>query len=190
MPPWWRESCPELNGVLVRNGPNPLTGVYGGNDVLDWWPEAAMVHAVTFRDGRAVGYRNRWLRTRRWAEVHEPTRANALIDTNPNVNVVAHAGESWRWPKAARLVIDRELRTHGAATRHPSFAAGVTAHPKIDPVTGELMTFRSHWSEPSVRYGVCAAEGGEIHAQDIDVPQPAMMHRTWRLPRPAACCSI
>jgi len=26
----------ELNGVLLRNGPNPLRGSFEGNDVLDW----------------------------------------------------------------------------------------------------------------------------------------------------------
>lgn len=32
----------ELNGVLVRNGPNPLRGRFDGSDVLSWWPEDAM----------------------------------------------------------------------------------------------------------------------------------------------------
>lgn len=32
----------ELNGMLVRNGPNPLNGHFEGNDVLSWWPEAAI----------------------------------------------------------------------------------------------------------------------------------------------------
>jgi carotenoid cleavage dioxygenase-like enzyme len=29
---------PELNGSLVRNGPNPLSGQFSGQDVLNWWP--------------------------------------------------------------------------------------------------------------------------------------------------------
>jgi hypothetical protein len=60
---------PELDGTLLRNGPNPPAGRFEGNDVLSWWPEAAMLHAISFERGRATGYRNRWLRTQRWARV-------------------------------------------------------------------------------------------------------------------------
>lgn len=49
----------DLNGVLVRNGPNPLSGRFKGNDVLDWWPEDAMLHGISLQDGRARSYRNR-----------------------------------------------------------------------------------------------------------------------------------
>ncbi len=56
---------PELDGTLLRNGPNPPAGRFEGNDVLSWWPEAAMLHAISFERGRATGYRNRWLRTQR-----------------------------------------------------------------------------------------------------------------------------
>ncbi|MCG3102190.1 carotenoid oxygenase family protein, partial [Enterobacter sp. DRP3] len=83
----------ELDGTLLRNGPNPPGGRFDGNDMLSWWPEAAMLHAIAFDDGRAAGYRNRWARTRRWAAVHAPGQAPQLPDTNPNVNVLQHAGE-------------------------------------------------------------------------------------------------
>jgi Retinal pigment epithelial membrane protein len=36
-----------LNGVLVRNGPNPLRGRFEGNDVLSWWPEALVRPTVS-----------------------------------------------------------------------------------------------------------------------------------------------
>ena len=49
----------DLDGVLVRNGPNPLRGRFEGSDVLDWWPEAAMLHGTAFQNGRVVSYRNR-----------------------------------------------------------------------------------------------------------------------------------
>lgn len=48
----------EPNGVLVRNGPNPLRGRFDGSDVLSWWPEDAMLHAISFDHGRATRYRN------------------------------------------------------------------------------------------------------------------------------------
>jgi carotenoid cleavage dioxygenase len=43
----------DLSGALARNGPNPLRGPFAGNDVLSWWPEAAMLHAIALPDGMA-----------------------------------------------------------------------------------------------------------------------------------------
>ena len=49
----------DLNGVYVRNGPNPQFEPRGR---YHWFDGDGMVHAVHFADGRAT-YRNRWIRT-------------------------------------------------------------------------------------------------------------------------------
>ena len=49
----------DLDGVYVRNGPNPRQPPSGR---YHWFDGDGMVHAVHFADGRA-GYRNRWIRT-------------------------------------------------------------------------------------------------------------------------------
>ncbi len=168
---------PELDGVLIRNGPNPLDGRFDGAGVLDWWPEAAMVHAIDLRGGRATGYRNRWVRTRRWAEANEPATADALVDTNPNVNVVAHAGEVLALAEGGPpLRITPELTTLGPAGAHPALAAGSTAHPKVDPGTGELMSFVSTWAEPFLRYSVSGPGGDTLIETSIDLPHSVMLH--------------
>ena len=48
-----------LRGRYVRNGPNPKTGTSH-----HWFVGDGMLHGVELRDGRAVWYRNRWVRTR------------------------------------------------------------------------------------------------------------------------------
>jgi carotenoid cleavage dioxygenase-like enzyme len=167
----------DLNGVLVRNGPNPLRGRFEGNDVLDWWPEAAMFHGISFRDGQVTGYRNRWARTQRWANVHDPEIALSLLDTNPNVNVLYHAGEILALAEGgAPLAMTAELETLGATRRHPGLADGMTAHPKVDPRTGELMTFRADWKKPFLRYGVTDATGMPRVDIEIELPSASMMH--------------
>jgi carotenoid cleavage dioxygenase len=167
----------ELNGTLVRNGPNPLNGRFAGNDVLHWWPEAAMLHAIAFEHGRAVRYRNRWLRTRRWASMHAPHDAGSLPDTNPNVNVLRHAGETLALAEGgAPLAITPDLDTLGPAKKHSGLAGGSTAHPKVDPRTGELMMFRAAWDRPWLRYGVSRSDGTPAHEVQIDMPAPSMMH--------------
>ncbi|PQV50074.1 carotenoid cleavage dioxygenase [Paraburkholderia sp. BL21I4N1] len=170
---------PELNGVLVRNGPNPLSGRFAGNDVLSWWPEAAMLHAVSFQQGRAVRYCNRWARTKRWAQAQDFAATSSVLDTNPNVNVLVHAGEILALAEGgAPLAITAELKTLGAARNHAGLMQGVTAHPKIDPLTGELMTFRAGWDKPWLRYGVTDAHGNTTVDMEIELPSrsPSMMH--------------
>jgi carotenoid cleavage dioxygenase-like enzyme len=168
----------DLNGILVRNGPNPLRGRFEGNDVLSWWPEAAMLHGISFQDGRVTGYRNRWARTQRWARVHAPDLASSLLDTNPNVNVLHHAGEILALSEGgAPLAITAELETLGATRRHLGLAGGMTAHPKVDQQTGELMTFRADWKKPWLRYGVTDAKGTQSVDVEIELPSPpSLMH--------------
>ncbi|AIO66555.1 retinal pigment epithelial membrane family protein [Burkholderia oklahomensis] len=167
----------DLNGVLVRNGPNPLRGRFEGDDVLSWWPEDAMLHAVALQDGRAARYRNRWARTQRWARVYDPDRAPSLVDTNPNVNVLVHAGEILALAEGgAPLAITAGLDSLGASRRHPGLAHGMAAHPKVDPQTGELIAFRADWSRPWLRYGVADAAGVQTVDIDIEGPAPSMVH--------------
>jgi carotenoid cleavage dioxygenase-like enzyme len=166
-----------LNGALVRNGPNPLRGRFQGNDVLSWWPEAAMLHGISFQDGRVTAYRNRWARTQHWARVHDPDIAPSLLDTNPNVNVLQHAGEILALSEGgAPLAITAELETLGATRGHLGLAGGMTAHPKVDPQTGELMTFRANWKNPWLRYGVTDSKGTQSVDVEIELPSPSMMH--------------
>ncbi len=168
---------PELDGWLVRNGPNPLDGRFAGHDMLSWWPEAAMLHAIGFSGGRAVGYRNRWLRTRRWAERRAPARAAEAIDTNPNVNVIRHAGATLALAEGgAPLAITPRLDTLGPPRTHPAFAGGMTAHPKIDPRTRELIGFRAHWAPPFLRYLVAGPDGATRVDLAIDLPRASMIH--------------
>ena len=49
-----------LSGQYLRIGPNPM----GCTPVShDWTTAEGMVHAITLRSGRALSYRNRWIRT-------------------------------------------------------------------------------------------------------------------------------
>ncbi|AIY40723.1 Lignostilbene-alpha [Collimonas arenae] len=167
----------DLNGILLRNGPNPLSGRFDGNDVLSWWPEAAMLHAISFQDGRATGYCNRWLRTQRWAHAHNPDAVPSLLDTNPNVNVLYHAGEILALSEGgAPLAVTAKLETLGTTRRHLGQADGMTAHPKVDPRTGELMLFRADWKKPWLRYGVTDANGVQSVDIEIELASPSMMH--------------
>ena len=167
----------DLNGMLVRNGPNPFSGQFEGTEVLDWWPESAMLHAVGFVDGQAMTYRNRWIKTQNWANEFAQPNPDQFIATNPNVNVIEHAGTMMALAEGgAPLAIDQHLNTLGVPKTHPTLAGGMTAHPKIDPVTGEMVSFRQDWMPPFLSYMVFDQTGNETVNQSIQMQSPSMMH--------------
>lgn len=166
----------DLNGTLLRNGPNPFGGRFEGNGVLNWWPEAAMLHAITLSDGRACRYENRWVRTQNWAAFHQQ-ETEAWVNSNPNVNLLNHAGGLLALAEGgAPIAVNRRLQTLGAPATHQNTRHGMTAHPKVDPISGELIWFRADWQPPYVRYGVTSRDGKLIHESDIGTAAPAMMH--------------
>ena len=60
--PVTRGKLPEnLNGVFLRNGPNPFFKPLGK---YHWFDGDGMVHGVRIKNGRA-SYANRWIRTSR-----------------------------------------------------------------------------------------------------------------------------
>lgn len=167
----------ELHGSLIRNGTNPFNGQFSGNDVLSWWPEAAMLHSISFSNGEALAYRNRWIHTQNWANHFGVNITEQLVDSNPNVNVIKHAGIILALAEGGQPIeTNCQLETLGASNVLDSFSEGMTAHPKIDPATQELITFRADWNKPWLRYGVIDEKGSKIADMEIAVPAPAMMH--------------
>lgn len=170
------EIPPDLNGVLLRNGPNPFSGRFEGHDLLSWWPEAAMFHGLYFKNGTVERYRNRWARTRQWANYNAIEDTDSMLDTNPNINIISHAGELLALAEGGRpLVINTELESLGAS-HQKGISNGVSAHPKKDPNTGELITFRADWNHPWLTYGVTGPEGDLLYSTQIDIQSPMMMH--------------
>ena len=58
---------PELDGVYVRNGPNPVTPP--DPEKYHWFTGTGMVHGIRLGDGKAQWYRNRWVRSADVAKV-------------------------------------------------------------------------------------------------------------------------
>ena len=57
-----------------------------------------------------------------------------------------------------------------------SIQTSFTAHPKIDPVTGNLHFFGYWFVEPYLTYHVADPTGKVIHTQPIPVDKPTMVH--------------
>jgi len=179
----------ELNGTLYRNGPNPQFAPRGK---YHWFDGDGMVHALTISDGKAH-YRNRWVRTQRFLLEREAgeslfggladftnsdPRAEGIFPNAANTNILWHGGKLLALWEAGP---PHELNPHTLETVGPYDFDGkllgpMTAHPKIDPETGELLFFGYSSFPPYLRYYVANTEGKITRSEDIDVPVPTMMH--------------
>jgi carotenoid cleavage dioxygenase len=160
-----------LAGTWVRNGPNP-TG-----DSPHWFIGNGMVHGLRIRDGRAEWYRRRLIDT---PFVADPAAAGipggAL--TYSNVSSVFHAGRLLSLGEIGfpyELSVD-DLSTIGAYDFGGRLATNMTAHPKIDPQTGEMFFFGYDFAEPYLTYLVADATGQLRQTVPIGIGAPAMVH--------------
>jgi carotenoid cleavage dioxygenase len=167
----------ELDGRYVRNGANPITGVSDHPFLGD-----GMIHGVRLRDGSAEWYRNRYVQT---PFVSDPDRqvidmAASLTDmtsSKANTNIIGHAGrllalEEGHFP----YVLDGDLTTVGPTDYDGRLTGSFTAHPKICPVTGELIGFGYSMMEPYLTYLRVSADGRLEQVENITVGGPTMMH--------------
>jgi carotenoid cleavage dioxygenase-like enzyme len=166
----------ELDGRYVRNGANPYTGTSSHPFFGD-----GMVHGVRLRGGRAEWYRNRYVRTPfiddPSVDILDPAVMMDMTASKANTHVVGHAGrilalEEGHFP----YVLDGGLDTVGPIDFDGRLTGSFTAHPKICPVTGELLAFGYSAFEPYLRYHRVSADGSLVQSEDITVGGPTMMH--------------
>ncbi|MGI9604920.1 MAG: carotenoid oxygenase family protein [Acidimicrobiales bacterium] len=172
----------ELCGRYLRNGPNPF-------EITDpakhhWFLGDGMVHGLRLRDGHAEWYRNRYvgsaaMSARRGIDDIAGPNWNGGA-TGPNTNAGGFAGTTWATVEAGAcpVELDYELETVGRNDFHGTLPRGFTAHPKIDPVTGEMhaMTYAYPQFLDSVQYVVVGTDGRVRHSVDVPLESMTMMH--------------
>jgi carotenoid cleavage oxygenase len=170
---------PELNGLLVRNGPNPILDP--DPIAYHWFLGDGMLHGIELRDGQAR-YRNRWVRTRVACEAlgepapDEPPEVNG-IPSSANTHVVAHAGRIYALMEASLPTAMRpDLSTIGASDLGGQLTTPFTAHPKIDPASGEMVFFGYDLTPPFLRYHVIDRAGVLVRTEAIELPSSVMVH--------------
>ena len=184
----------DLAGTYYRNGPNPRFTPLGSYTFpLDG---DGMIHALRFEGGRAA-YANRYVRTPSIAAEERAGRAlwggvmtplmptpaeapemNGQYKDLPDINVVRHAGRLLALAEGARpFEMAPDLRTVGPYYFGGQLQQGICAHPKIDPLTGEMIAFRYAFEKPFLTWSVVDREGNVTRADaPIDVDAPYMIH--------------
>lgn len=185
---------PDLRGVYLRNTENPLADALGRYHPFDG---DGMLHAIRFGDGRA-DYRNRLVRTAGlaaeqeagqplWAGIIEPAArssrdgwgARTRMKDASSTDVVVHAGAALSTFYQCGDVYAHDpvtLAPHGTAAWAAAFPWGISAHPKLDPATGELLVWSYATAAPYLRYGVVDAGGALVHQADVPLPGPRLPH--------------
>ena len=171
---------PELDGRYLRIGPNPVTPPNPG--AYHWFVGDGMVHGVRLQGGRAVWYRNRWIRSRAVSaalqEAEAPGPRSGMGDT-VNTNVLGHAGKTWAVVEAGAfpVEIDADLGTvaHNpfGGTLHGSFSA----HPHRDPDTGEMHAICYEGrDQTTIRHVVVGRDGRVRREEPIRVAHGPSIH--------------
>ncbi|WP_254606323.1 carotenoid oxygenase family protein [Sphingomonas bacterium] len=168
-----------LDGRYLRIGPNPITPDPVGYHMF---MGDGMVHGLALKNGQALWYRNRWIRSTAVSEALNeapaPGPRKGRSDT-VNTNVVAIGGRTWALVEAGanpvELTDTLETVAHNAfdGTLDGSF----TAHPHRDHLTGEHHAIAYEGAVPNeVRYVVISAEGAVTRELSIPVEHGPAIH--------------
>ena len=187
----------DLSGVYLRNTENPVHPAIRNYHPFDG---DGMIHAVGFRDGQAF-YRNRFVRTEGllteqlkgqslWAGLAERPSislmdhgwgARTMMKDASSTDVTVHNGMALTsfYQCGDLYQLDPvSLEDHGRASWKGRFPSdwGVSAHPKVDDATDEMLFFNYSTREPFMNYGVVDANNELVHYTPIPLPGPRLPH--------------
>ncbi|NNU16649.1 apocarotenoid-15,15'-oxygenase [Parvularcula sp. ZS-1/3] len=182
----------DLDGIYVRNTENPVHDAIGKYHPFDG---DGMLHMMRFSGGKA-SYKNRFIRTRGFEAEQEAGRslwigftgnpqkserpgwgAHGYVKDSSSTDVLVHAGQilSTFWQCGEGYRLDPEsLDTLGIEGWTPD--DGISAHPKVDPKTGELLFFNYSLKAPYMHYGVVGADNQLKHYIPVELPGGRLPH--------------
>ena len=170
----------ELDGRYIRIGPNPVTPPNPAS--YHWFTGDGMVHGVRLQGGNALWYRNRWIRSHvvsaALCEEPAPGERNGRSDL-VNTNVLGHAGEIWGFVEAGGYPVrlDGDLNTVAHDPFGGTLKGSFTAHPHLDPLTGEMHAICYDATQHNrIRHVVVGAQGKVRREELISVEHGPSIH--------------
>ena len=182
----------DIDGIYLRNTENQVHQPLGRHHPFDG---DGMLHQISFKDGIAT-YRNRFIRTRGFEaeQIAGGSLWGGLMDSpgvskrpgfgahgglkdTASTDVIVHGGKAIAtfYQCGEGYVVDPEtLDSEGVAPWVP--LDGISAHPKVDEATGELMFFNYSKHAPYMHYGVVDAGGRLTNYIPVPLPGPRLPH--------------
>src|SRR4029077_4913643 len=194
---------PGLRGTLYRNG--PARNDLGGQWFPHWFDGDGMISAIRF-DDPAIHYRNRYVATDNY---RDETRAGHIVNRGfgkmrrggvlanalgqpanvSNTSVVMRDGRLLSlWEGGPPFALDpvtldtRGIETFGGKVK------GFSAHPKVDPQTGELFNFGIDYGARTTLAPYRLDKGGLTRLATGKLPYPVMNHDFVATPHYLAFC--
>ncbi|KAL2468947.1 Carotenoid 9 [Forsythia ovata] len=99
--------------------------------------------------------------------------ANTALVYHHGKLLALHEGDK---PYAIKVLEDGDLQTIGMLDYDKRLTHTFTAHPKVDPITGEMFTFGYSQTPPFITYRVISKDGIMQDPVPITVSGPVMMH--------------
>ena len=183
----------DLEGIYLRNTENPVHASIGLYHPFDG---DGMIHQLHLADGKA-SYRNRFIQTAGFLAEQEAAGplwtgmldmpANSLrpdgwgargrMKDSSSTDVVVHNGKALTsfWMCGDIYGLDPlTLEQQGAQSWVPE--GGISAHTKVDELTGEMLVFNYGKTAPYMHYGVVSPTGELVHWVEVPLPGPRLPH--------------
>ena len=168
-----------LSGRYLKMGANPVNPDPAGHH---WFLGDGMVHGIAIEDGKALWYRNRWIRSRLAAAAlgcaAAPGPRRGRNDT-VNTNVVDIGGRAFALVEAGSFPVELSgtLEEQCYNPFDGTLDGAFTGHPHRDPLTGEHHAIAydgSVWD--AVRHVVVSATGKVVRDVPIAVEHGPCIH--------------
>ncbi len=170
---------PELDGCYARIGPNPIVEVNPAKH--HWFTGDGMVHGVRLQAGRALWYRNRWIRSTQVSQAlgEPPKPGPRRFSDTVNTNVLSIAGKPWAlveaggWPVQLDGVLDTVAHDPFGGSLKGSFSA----HPHLDTASGAMHAICYEAIDlKTLRHVVVGADGRVQREEPIAVQHGPSVH--------------
>ncbi|ANF82154.1 carotenoid oxygenase [Acinetobacter sp. NCu2D-2] len=170
----------QFSGTLMRIGPNPITVKNPLN--YHWFVGDGMIHGLRLDAGQAKWYKSKYVGSdsvqQKLQRAKIDGEARGVTDA-VNTNILSYAGKIWALVEAGSypIEIDQNLESKRQQFFQDQQDFPFTAHPHIDPATGEIHAVCYDALEKNkVFYLHLDTQGKLKHHVEIPVEHGPMIH--------------
>jgi carotenoid cleavage dioxygenase-like enzyme len=164
-----------LSGRYLRNGHNPNEGC----EPKFWFAGNGMVHGVRLHQGKAQWYKNRYVKTPalNGAPLFRKDGSMDMAASAAGTSIFAHAGKILALQEVnLPYLLDADLNTTGVYDFGGKLKNVMTAHPKIDRLTGEMLFISNSPKAPHLTFHQVSPTGELMRSEVMEGPGPSVMH--------------